>query len=149
MRENTELLTSTANWERVFNELLTRHIPVLIILMVMAGSTMSQSQIPKKMIDSLKESEFVFVIPTSHEKLVALQNQSESATNSRLRKRQQALFLAEKMNQDSFETALRKAVQQHFSFAKYSFLHDTALGPLTAAHVNETTPSFLVMRSYA
>ena len=146
MRENKELLTSTANWQRVFNELLTRHIPGLLVLFLLGGpAAMSQPEVSRSTTESLKEGIVVFVVPTSHQKLSALYEQLKSLEDNRSERRLRALIKSEEMRRDSFATALKEAVEQHFTLTSYIFSADTALrSPPWRDHKSS---HFLVMKS--
>jgi hypothetical protein len=147
MRENTELPCSKTGSSQVFNELLTLTFAWVLVLLVISVNKLDAQREMHEIMRDIRKSTLYFIIPTSAAKLTVLQEEVSQSQNPGRRRRLENLLVTEQSEIDSFASAIRIAVTEHYSFSPYDFVADTIVRSLLQEKREDHKEIYLVRRS--
>lgn len=147
MCENTELPRSKTASSQVFNELLTLTFAWGLVLLVFPVNMLAAQSEMHEIIQDIKESTVYFVIPTSAAKLTVLEEEVSQSQNPGRRRRLEKLLHTTQSEIDSFASAIRIAVAEHYSFSAYDFVADTTVKSFLLEKGKDHEKIYLVRRS--
>ncbi len=135
IRENSETIVLTIKSKMSFNEVLTRHkfrlhmvVTTLSLVILWIGTVKGQNT-PDHTNDAvrLRQSTLVVVLDNPDKKIQALQQAANSTDRTQRKKRLKKLIIQTRFLQDSFNTALQTAIDDHYQFSEYQYLDEVRL----------------------
>ena len=117
-----------------FNEVLTPQyfklhtvVTVVSILLLWTGDLSAQPIVKEDPILQLKQGTLIILLENIDSKAKAIKNATGNANTSRRRKRLENLLSQTLFLRDSFNLALRNAIENHYAFSKFEFIDEAIL----------------------
>ncbi len=147
MRENTELPSSKTGSSQVFNELLTLTFAWVLVLLIIPVNKLDAQPEMHEINRDIRKSTVYFIIPTSAAKLTYLREEVSQTQSPGRRRRLENMLATAQSEIDSFASAIRIAVNEHYSFSSYDFVADTTVKSLLLEKGKDHEEIYLVRRS--